>query len=172
MDTTRGTSSMPEDREPRPHTPARRIFYRSAGVVVTDQWFVTPDRKFVVAQMQDVRTGRSAYDAIAVGTAVASIAILVAVGASLFRLDPAAWPGMIVIGLVPVVVAGVTWRLRPRRYELWALYQGAVVQIFQCADEKTFGHVCRALIRARERGAEDVGDHPRYAQRALTAEVG
>jgi len=45
---------------------------------------------------------------------------------------------------------GTTWRLRPRSFEIWAEYNGVVVRIYHSADEKTFGHVCRALIRARE----------------------
>jgi hypothetical protein len=48
---------------------------------------------------------------------------------------------------------GVTWRFRPRSFEIWAEYNGVVVRIYESADEKTFGHVCRALIRARDSDA-------------------
>jgi hypothetical protein len=47
---------------------------------------------------------------------------------------------------------GVTWRFKPRSFEIWAVYNGIVVRIYESTDEKTFGHVRRALIRARELG--------------------
>lgn len=92
------------DRIPADRNAARRMFYRSPSAAVTEQWFVTPDRAFVLADLQQIRTAR----------------------------------------------VGTTWRLRPRSFEIWAEYNGVVVRIYESADEKTFGHVRRALIRARE----------------------
>ena len=161
MDFTRGTTRLP-DRPIRSGVPAHRTFYRSTEVAVTDQWFATPDRTFTVAHLYDVRVARGAFDPIVVGTSLAAVVALVAVGASLFELPPLAWPGMIVIGIVPIGVAAVTARVRPRPYELWARYRGEVVQLFCSTEEKTFGHVCRALIRARERGVEEEVDERQY----------
>jgi hypothetical protein len=150
---TRGPTGIPEERGVRSAPPTRRLFYRSADAAVTDQWFVTPDRRFVVAQLARVRTARGAHDPVAVSAAVAAAVVLCAVGIGLPRLSPMAWPAMIGFVLTAVTVAGLTWRMRPRPYEIWAEYRGEVVRLFQCTDEKTFGHVCRALIRALELSA-------------------
>src|SRR5690242_13433740 len=88
VDTTRGASGVPADHHPRSHTAARRTFYRSGRVVVTDQWFVTPDRRYAVSRMQDVRTARGAQSPIVLSTAVAAAVVWVAVGASLLTLPP------------------------------------------------------------------------------------
>jgi len=80
------------------------MYYRSPTALVTEEWFVTPDRAFSIAGLHQIRTAR----------------------------------------------VGTTWRFRPRSFEIWAEYNGVVVRIYESADEKTFGHVCRALIRARE----------------------
>jgi len=101
---TRATERTPDGRVGN-----RRLFYRSPSAAVTEQWFVTPERAFVVAELHQVRTAR----------------------------------------------IGTNWRLRPRAFEIWAEYDGVVVRIYHSTDEKTFGHVCRALIRARERGVAD-----------------
>jgi hypothetical protein len=161
VDFTRGTIRLP-DRPNRAGAPAHRTFYRSTEVTITDQWFATPDRTFTVAHLYDVRLARGSFDPIVAGTSLAAVVVLAAVGASLFELPPLAWPGMIVIGLASIGVAAVTARVRPRPYELWARYRGEVVQLFCSTEEKTFGHVCRALIRARERGVEEEVDERQY----------
>jgi hypothetical protein len=161
VDFTRGTIRLP-DRPNRVGTPAHRTFYRSTEVTITDQWFATPDRTFTVAHLYDVRLARGSFDPVVVGTSLAAVVALVAVGASLFELPPLAWPAMVVIGIIPIGVATVTARVRPRPYELWARYGGEVVRLFCSTEEKTFGHVCRALIRARERGVAEEVDERQY----------
>jgi hypothetical protein len=131
-------------------------------VTVTDQRFATRGRTFTVAHLHDVRVARGSFDPVVVGTTLAAVVVLVAVGASLFEMPPMAWPAMIVIATIPVSAAAVTYRLRPRPFELWAEYRGEMVQLFRSAEEKTFGHVCRALIRARERGFEEEVDERQY----------
>jgi Family of unknown function (DUF6232) len=166
VDFTRGTTEVPDrgvpDRPVRSAASTHRIFYRSTEVAVTDQWFITPDRTFTVAHLYDLRMARGRFDPVVVGTSLAAVVVLVAVGASLFEMDPVAWPGMIAVAMIPVSVAAVTWRVRPRPFELWAEYRGEVVQLFRSPAEKTFGHVCRALIRARERGVDEEVDERQY----------
>jgi hypothetical protein len=41
-------------------------------------------------------------------------------------------------------------RLRHRLFELWAQFDGRTVRLFSCHNEREFGQVCRALVRARE----------------------
>jgi hypothetical protein len=131
-------------------------------VAVTEQWFATSDRTFTIAHLYDVRVARGSFDTVVVGTSLAAVVVLVGAGASLFKLPPLAWPGVVMFALVPVGVAAVTARFRPRRYELWARYRGEVVRLFCSTEEKTFGHVCRALIRARERGVDEEVDERQY----------
>jgi hypothetical protein len=163
---TRGTTRIPEERGVRSTPPVRRLYYRSAAAAVTEHWFVTPDRRYVVAQLEQVRITRGAYDPVAVGAAGAATAVVAAVGVSLSQLSPMAWPAMIAFALTAVTVAGVTWRLRPRPFEIWAEYRGVVVRLFQSTDEKTFGHVCRALIRALEFSAAESAEDDEYVPAA------
>src|SRR5262249_31749467 len=150
VDLIRGTARIP-DRQIRSATPAHRTYYRSTEVSVTDQWFATPDRTYTVAHLDNLRMARGAFDPVVAGTSLAAVIVMVAAGVSMFELQPIAWPGMVAVAMAPVSVAALTWRLRPRPFELWAEYRGEMVRLFSSTEEKTFGHVCRALIRARER---------------------
>jgi hypothetical protein len=49
----------------------------------------------------------------------------------------------------PRRVENASW-LRPRMFELWALFRGRLVRLFRSRSEHEFGKVCRALVRARE----------------------
>ncbi|MEH1125424.1 DUF6232 family protein [Micromonospora sp. CPCC 206061] len=40
--------------------------------------------------------------------------------------------------------------VRARRFELWARHQGTMVCLFSTCDERSFGQVKRALVRAME----------------------
>jgi hypothetical protein len=44
----------------------------------------------------------------------------------------------------------VVQAVRTGRFELWARYRGALVCLFGTADERSFGQVKRALVRALE----------------------
>jgi hypothetical protein len=65
-------------------------------------------------------------------------------------LAPGGWLAMAAIGILPAGLAIGAWRLCPPSYQLWADYHGSTVLLFASNDERIFGHVCRALIRARE----------------------
>lgn len=51
--------------------------------------------------------------------------------------------------LAPRRAQGASW-WQPRRYELWATFQGERVRLFVSRDGQRFNQVCRALVRARE----------------------
>jgi len=163
---TRGTTRIPEQRGVRSTPPVRRLYYQSADAAVTDHWFVTPNRRYVVAELEQVRITRGAYDPVAVSAAGAATAVVAVAAVSISQLSPMAWAAMIGFALTAVTVAGVTWRLRPRPFEIWAEYRGVVVRLFQSTDEKTFGHVCRALIRALEFSAAESAEDDEYVPAA------
>jgi Family of unknown function (DUF6232) len=147
---TRGTGPVPErgDR----YRPFARIYYEHGDVQVTGGWFVTAGGRYAVPELRRLRGGRGAWPPVVrVTGAVAGLVLFaVVVGFPFYRDAPAAWLGVAVVALVPIGLAGAASRLYRRPYELWAEYRGATVIVFATVDEKEYGHVTRALIRARE----------------------
>jgi hypothetical protein len=132
--------------------PVGRTYLRQPGMQITDRWFVITGQRYEVSQLRSARTIRGAYDpTVATTAAIAGAALLaVLVSAHVFKSEPAVWLGAAVLALIPASVAVAAWRLHPRPFELWADYRGVPVRLFGCPDEKTYGHVTRALIRAQE----------------------
>ena len=149
MNTTSAHSARPADDHENSRS-AGRTYLRRPGLRITDRWFVITGQRFEVSELRSPRTVRGAYDSIVVTTSGIAGAVLVVIAVSARLFDAAAWLGAGVVAAVPVGLAVITWRRHPRPYELWAEYRGVWVRLFGCPDEKTFGHVSRALIRARE----------------------
>ena len=150
MQRTRGAHEVPErgDRYP----PVARIYYEHGNVEVSDRWFVTAYGRYAVAELRRLRGGRGVLPpAVNLARAVAGLTLFaVVVAFPFYRSDPAAWLGIAAIALVPVGLAVAVRRVYRRPYEMWADHRGATVLIFSTVDEKEYGHVTRALIRARE----------------------
>ena len=51
---------------------------------------------------------------------------------------------------MPIALVSFGHRMRPRAYELWGDYRGMTVLLFSSDEEREYGQVTRALLRAQE----------------------
>jgi hypothetical protein len=151
VNTTPGHFALPA-REDRSPWPARRTYLRQSGVQITGRWFLTDVQRYDVFELDALSTVRGAHDPMVatIGAGAGATMVVIVVGASFLSDQPVVWLAAAVLALVLVGLAVAYWRFHPRPYQLWAEYHGRPVRLFGCPDEKTYGHVCRALIRARE----------------------
>jgi hypothetical protein len=149
VNSTERTVQVPEDRRSRP---ARRVYYQRNGVQITERWFLAGELSYPVAHLNRLRTSRGPLHPLVQTTAAIALVFTAAfvVSFQLVGHNPAAWFGLGVIAVVPAVMAGIGARFQRRPYQIWADLHGETVLVFSTLDEKTYGHVCRALIRARE----------------------
>jgi len=129
--------------------------YRQPGIHVTPEWFVVAGRKFPVRELSNLRTTRGAPDRLTVRAVGPTAVVLAAIGAALGfrgldRLNPAICLALLLAVFVPVALAWIGHRRRPRPYELWGWYRGMDTLLFRSDEERQFGQVTRALRRARE----------------------
>ena len=144
--------------------PARPTFVRSQpgtllhqpGIRVTGRWFIVGSRRYDVTELSHLRTVRGRHDPLTTRAVVTTGVVLAAVGAVMIGstasrpIQLSAVPALGAALLVPLVLAWVGYRLRPRPVELWADYRGTTIQLFSSDSEREYGQVCRALVRARE----------------------
>lgn len=135
--------------------PAAACLYEQPGIRITPEWFIVAGRRYPVSELSDLHTVRGAPDRLTVRAVVASVVVLIAIGVALGfrgfdRLSPAACLALAAAALVPVALAWVGHRVRPRPYELWGRYRGLRTLLFSSDEERQYGQVTRALLRARE----------------------
>jgi hypothetical protein len=130
------------------------VFYRGPRALITDQTFEVWCPQccvFAIRELSHVwvvealpvrltpvtvgSSGLAGSMAVVVSTGWSDVPILMAVG----MLIAAA-----------VVAVGSCLRVHPGRQELWAVYRGQVVSMFDSTDSREFGQVRRALARAIE----------------------
>lgn len=140
--------------------------YRQPGVRVTSEIFQVAGRRFPISDLSELRTARGPQHpltirAVAV-TAVALGAIGIALGytGELSRLSARTYLLLGLAAFVPMTLAALGRRLRPPAYELWGRYRGSMILLFSTDQERQFGQVRRALIRAREMSRRDMTDTP------------
>jgi hypothetical protein len=114
------------------------------------------ERRYAISELTDLYTARSPRDALTVRVVAVSGGVLAGIGialgytGALYRLSP---PSYLMLGtatLVPVVLAALGHRWRPPDYGLWGRYKGVTVLLYCSDEERQFGQVSRALLRARE----------------------
>jgi hypothetical protein len=155
-----------------------RTYYRDRHVHVTSSALRVGDRCFALDQLDYVwrARGRLAHRRILVAVAVllgaVSVRLVTGYALSFDRLrgQLQRWPSaqvnvavVVAAGLIGMVVAllGVVAaeaalraiediRGHGRHRELWALVCGEPVLLWRTTDATRFGHVCRALVRARD----------------------
>lgn len=137
--------------------PARSVtLYEEPGIHLTPEMLVIAGRQFPVAELSHLRTVRGPHHPIVVRSVVATGLVLVVIGVTasltshLHQLSPATYLALGTAAFVPVLIAAIGQRLRPRAFELWAQYQGQQVLVFSSDHERQYGQVTRALLRARE----------------------
>ena len=131
-------------------------FYRAPGIRITNEWFSVAGRRFRIGELSRLHVVRGSRDplvtrsVVAAGVVLAGIGVALGYGGGLYRLSAATYLILAVAVLLPLALAALGNRLRPPGYELWGRYQGLNVLLFSCDQERQFGQVTRALLRARE----------------------
>jgi hypothetical protein len=159
VDATRGSVRPKEDRNERPASGTSRpgFIFRQPGVWITEKWFVVGDRRYYVAELSNLRTARGPRDPFTIKAVVTTGVVLTATGGTMAgassmgqQMSLGALPALGLAVLVPLALAWLGYRSRPRPFELWAEYKGRTVQLFCSDSERKYGQVCRALLRSRE----------------------
>lgn len=159
MEPTRRTRRLPEHQFDVPAVDVPRSsadLYHQPGVRVTSEALIVAGRRFPVAELTHLQTARGPHDRLTTRAVLLTVAVLVGIGVALgyagdlYELPAAAYAGLGLAAFVPVGLAAAGHRWRPPAYELWGRYRGSVVLLFSSDQERQFGQVTRALIRARE----------------------
>jgi hypothetical protein len=117
---------------------------------------VVGERRYAISELSQLWIARGPRDPLTVRIVAVSGGVLAGIGVALgythalYRLSP---PSYLILGaatLVPVLLATLGNRWRPPDYELWGRYQGTTILLYCSDDERQFGRVTRALLRARE----------------------
>ncbi|HEX5594900.1 MAG TPA: DUF6232 family protein [Micromonosporaceae bacterium] len=166
MDATRPPAIPPENqilaRVQSGHTaPAASVnrpvvLYRQPGICVTTEWILVANRRLPVRELTTLQTARGPHHPLVARAVVVTGLVLAGVGAALSftgglaRLSTSTYLALGTAAFVPVLIALIGQRLRPRAFELWAQYQGRATLVFSSDDERQYGQVSRALLRAQE----------------------
>jgi hypothetical protein len=121
------------------------------GIRITERWVTIADRRYAVTELENVRTMRGRHDVATVRAATCTAVAIVLLAITARSLPAAGLLGAVSsIVILAAITAIFAWR-RPRGHALWADHHGIALQLYFSDDERIFGHVCRALRRARER---------------------
>lgn len=131
-------------------------FYRQPGICVTPDWFIVAGRRFAIGDLTELRAARGARDRLtgravaATAVVLAGIAMTIGFTRGLDEVSAAGYLALLVAAFIPVALAWVGDRFRPRPYELWGRHEGLLTLLFSTDEERQYGQVSRALMRARE----------------------
>jgi hypothetical protein len=123
---------------------------------IDGRWFVIGGRRYDMTELSHLRTVRGRHDSptikamVTLGVILAALVGVMVASRANTPIQLSAVPALGAALLLPLVLASVGYRMRPRPYELWAEYRGLTVQLFSSDSEREYNQVCRALVRARE----------------------
>lgn len=155
-----------------PSSPRADVLLNLPGIRITERWLTIADRRYPVTELRNLRTLRGRHDPV---TGRAGLCTLIGVALLGVTAPSLPWIGLLgaissVIALA-IITALTAWR-RPRGYALWAEHNGITLQLYFSDDERIFGHVCRSLIRARERAFDaEIPNAPHYGRHTETPSV-
>jgi len=130
-----------------------RTYYRGHDAVVTVEhfvWLTAPTKTFAVPDLHNVGLAVSKAGTSRYATPVAGATLILAAATWTFFDHPAGYLLGVLGVAVPGMAVAVSSRVRPRRWELHATYQGHEVIIYSSPDERVFNQVSRALRRSME----------------------
>lgn len=131
-------------------------FYRQPGILVTQDWFVVAGRRFPVGELRRLRTARGPHHQLTIRSVTVTAVVLAGIGVTLGmttelnHLSAQTYLALTAVAFVPFVVATLGHRLRPRAFELWGEFRGMTMLLFSSDEERQYGQVTRALLRAQE----------------------
>jgi len=130
-----------------------RTYYRGTDAVVTDErfvWLTSPAKMFVVPDLHNVGLACSNARLHRYAAPIAGVTLILA-AATWTTLEHPVTYALGVLGItISGAAAAISWRVRPRRWELHATYRGHEVVIYTSTDERVFNQVSRALRRSME----------------------
>lgn len=155
MEATRNAIGPPEALFARHGSAGQRTFYKEGEICVTDQWLTISGRRFAVTALHNLRTVREPITSLLIACTMIACVLVVAVAAlAALAGEPMMIIGGPVVAALPIGVALINWRTRRQYLALYAEYGDQTVQVLGVSDERRYNQICRALIRAREYGAE------------------
>ncbi|BCB81906.1 hypothetical protein GCM10022251_51690 [Phytohabitans flavus] len=137
---------------PKPLAP----LYQRPGILVTQDWFIVGGRRFPVGELHHLHTARGPAHQLTVRSVTVTAIVLAAIGITLGmttelnHLSAQTYLALTAVAFVPFLVATIGHRLRPRAYELWGQFRGMTVLLFSSDEQRQYGQVTRALLRAQE----------------------
>ena len=135
--------------------------YRQPGILVTNEAFVIAGRRFPIRDLSNLRTARGPQDRLTMRSVLVAVGALAVVGLALgatgdfTHQGPIVYLVLVAAAFVPIALVGIGRRLRPRPWELWGDFRGMTVLLFSSDEERQYGQVTRAILRAQE--AERMG---------------
>lgn len=133
------------------------VFYRSQELLISRDAFVPlfSPYQFALADLSQIQVVRGASDQGTRRTATLGAVGALAVAAAVSPLvdAPQGWAVAVVAVFGTVMAAGMSHALRRPRWQLQAEHNGATILLYSTTDERTFGQVKRALVRAIEANA-------------------
>ncbi|WP_246278101.1 DUF6232 family protein [Phytohabitans rumicis] len=123
---------------------------------MTKDWFIVAGRRFPVGELRQLRTARGPHHQLTIRWVTVTAIVLGGIGITLGlttelnRLSAQTYLALTAVAFVPFVVATLGHRLRPRAFELWGEFRGMTVLLFSSDEERQYGQVTRALVRAQE----------------------
>jgi hypothetical protein len=140
-----------------------RVLYegRSAAsgrwIQVTTRWCQVDYERYPVAELTLVGAARGRRDPLHARKAAGLLAVVVVLVLAIIAIRSGRtehiWTA---VGVTVAATAAITalpaalGRFLSRPFQIWAIYRGAQVLLFDTADQEQYGQVARALIRARE----------------------
>jgi hypothetical protein len=137
-------------------TARRTPLYRQPGILVTTESFVVAGRRFPIRDLSNLRTTRGPQDRFTARSVLVAAAVLGGVGLALAytgdlgRQGPVVYLLLGAAAFVPIALVSARRRMRPRAWELWGDVRGVTMLLFSSDQERQFGQVTRALLRAQE----------------------
>ncbi|WP_178134959.1 DUF6232 family protein [Phytohabitans houttuyneae] len=123
---------------------------------MTRDWFVVGGRRFPVGELHHLHTARGPAHQLTVRSVTVTAIVLATIGITLGmttelnHLSAQTYLALTAVAFVPFLVATIGHRLRPRAFELWGEFRGMTVLLFSSDEERQYGQVTRALLRAQE----------------------
>lgn len=130
---------------------AEIVFLHRNGFRITGSLFAIPSRRYAVRDLSEVWTvAGPRHSLVYSALKAAGVVVVIAIIASPKLDTVAAWIGVAAVLAIPLAIAGVTARCRPRPMSLFARYRGRTELLIESGNPTWFRQVCRALNRARE----------------------
>jgi hypothetical protein len=124
---------------------------------VTTRWCIVDRDRYRVAELTLVGAARGERGLLRPRTAAGLAVVVVVLALTVFAIRSGRtreiWTALgVAVAATAAITAlpGALGRFLRRTYQIWALYHGSQVLLFDTADPEQYGQVARALIRARE----------------------